>query len=227
MRARYRRGDLTIGIVHFGVGGFHRAHQAMFVDRLLERGDATEWAITGAGVTPADPRMRDALASQDHLYTLVLKHADGRREARVIGSIVDFCHGPDDPERLLERLAAPETRIVSLTITEGGYGLEPIPSPVFAFVTEALRRRRDRGVPGFTVMSCDNIEGNGDVARRSFTSFARLVDPGLAAWMEDHVRFPSSMVDRITPVTTADDIAMVERDFGIVDAWPVVAEPFV
>ncbi|MFI2104367.1 mannitol dehydrogenase family protein [Isoptericola sp. NPDC019693] len=242
----YDRSRLRAGIVHLGVGGFHRAHQAMYLDRLMNAGEAFDWAICGVGVLPHDARMRDALTSQDGLYTLVLKHPDGTLEGRVIGSIVEFLLAPDDPEAVLERMASPEIRIVSLTVTEGGYNVNPVtgefdaddpavradlepgavPATTFGLVTEALRRRRDRGVPPFTVQSCDNIQGNGDVAHRMFAAFARLKDPGLAAWIEEQVPFPNSMVDRITPVTTQDDRAMVAERFGVDDAWPVVAEPF-
>lgn len=242
----YDRSRLRAGIVHVGVGGFHRAHQAMYLDRLMNEGKALDWAICGVGVLPQDARMRDALLSQDGLYTLVLKHPDGTLEGRVIGSVVDYLLAPDDPEAVVERMASPETRIVSLTVTEGGYHVNPVtgefddtdpavradladgavPATTFGLVTEALRRRRDRGVTPFTVASCDNIQGNGDVAHRMFTAFARLKDPGLAAWIEEHVPFPNSMVDRITPVTTDEDRATVAERFGVDDAWPVVAEPF-
>ncbi|GAB6939573.1 mannitol dehydrogenase family protein [Isoptericola variabilis] len=243
---QYDRSRLRAGIVHLGVGGFHRAHQAMYLDRLMNAGEALDWAICGVGVLPHDARMRDALTAQDGLYTLVLKHPDGTLEGRVVGSIVEFLLAPDDPEAVVERMASPEIRIVSLTVTEGGYNVNPVtgefdaddpavradlepgavPATTFGLVTEALRRRRDRGVPPFTVQSCDNIQGNGDVAHRMFAAFARLKDPGLAAWIEEHVPFPNSMVDRITPVTTDDDRAMVAERFGVDDAWPVVAEPF-
>jgi len=242
----YDRTRLRAGIVHLGVGGFHRAHQAMYLDRLMSSGEALDWAVCGVGVLPHDVRMRDALTGQDGLYTLVLKHPDGTLEGRVIGSIVEFLLAPDDPEAVLEKMASPEIRIVSLTVTEGGYNVNPVtgefdaadpavradlepgavPATTFGLVTEALRRRRDRGVPPFTVQSCDNIQGNGDVAHRMFSAFARLKDPELAGWIEEHVPFPNSMVDRITPVTTEDDRAMVAERFGVDDAWPVVAEPF-
>ncbi|MFB7796879.1 mannitol dehydrogenase family protein [Isoptericola sp. NPDC056134] len=243
---QYDRSRLRAGIVHLGVGGFHRAHQAMYLDRLMNAGQALDWAICGVGVLPHDARMRDALAAQDGMYTLVLKHPDGTLEGRVIGSIVDFLLAPDDPEAVLSTMASPEIRIVSLTVTEGGYNVSPVtgefdaddpavradlepgavPATTFGLVTEALRRRRDRGVPPFTVQSCDNIQGNGDVAHRMFAAFARLKDPELAGWIEEHVPFPNSMVDRITPVTTDDDRTMVAERFGVDDAWPVVAEPF-
>jgi mannitol 2-dehydrogenase len=242
----YDRSRLRAGIVHLGVGGFHRAHQAMYLDRLMNEGKALDWAICGVGVLPGDARMRDALKAQDGLYTLVLKHPDGTLEGRVIGSIVDYLLAPDDPEAVIERMASPEVRIVSLTVTEGGYNVHhvtgefdaddpavradladgAVPATSFGLVTEALRRRRDRGVGPFTVMSCDNVQGNGDVARQVFTAFARLKDAELGAWVEENVPFPSSMVDRITPVTTDEDRATVAERFGVDDAWPVVAEPF-
>ncbi|GGP16592.1 mannitol dehydrogenase family protein [Nonomuraea glycinis] len=242
----YDRSKLTVGIVHFGVGGFHRAHQAMYLDRLMNEGKAHDWAICGVGVLPGDARMRDALTAQDCLYTLVEKHPDGTYEARVVGSIAAYLFAPDDPEAVIEKMSDPAVRIVSLTITEGGYNIHPVtgefdaqaaairadlrpgavPATVFGLVTEALRRRSARGLGPFTVMSCDNIPGNGEVARRAFTAYARLVDPGLAAWIEDAVAFPDSMVDRITPVTTDDDRAAVALRSGVEDAWPVVCEPF-
>lgn len=223
----YDRTEITVGIVHFGVGGFHRAHQAMYVDRLLEAGKATEWGICGVGLLPGDRRMAEVMAAQDGLYTLLLEKPDGTREARVIGSIVDYRYGPDDPEGVIELLAAPTTRIISLTITEGGYHLDALPEvSVFALTTEALARRRERGSTAPTIVSCDNIEGNGDVAKAAFTAYAERTDPGLAAWISTHTRFPNSMVDRITPVTTPDVISTLAAEFGVDDEWPVVAEPF-
>lgn len=223
----YNRDEIQVGIVHFGVGGFHRAHQAMYVDQLLEQGLATDWGICGVGVLPSDRKMADVMAAQDGLYTLLLVHPDGKREARVIGSIVDYRFAPDDPDGVIELLASPSTRIVSLTITEGGYDIEAVPElNVFGLVTEALSRRRDRGLGAPTIVSCDNIEGNGEVARQAFTAYADRRHPGLGDWIAANVRFPNSMVDRITPVTTPDVIATVESEFGVADQWPVVAEPF-
>lgn len=242
---RYDPRTLTCGIVHFGVGAFHRSHEAMYIDRLLGAGH-TDWAICGVGVLPGDARMRDVLAAQDHLYTLVTRSPDGRSEARVIGAIREFLFAPDDPEAVLEKLADPATRIVSLTVTEGGYGIDnstgefdpsgpdlrhdltpgAVPRTVFGFVTEGLRRRRDRGLAPFTVVSCDNMQGNGHVAGRAFTAFARLKDPELGEWVARHVAFPNSMVDRITPVTTDQTRREVAGEYGVDDAWPVVAESF-
>lgn len=226
----YDRSEISVGIVHFGVGGFHRAHQAMYVDRLLEKGLAKEWGIAGVGVMPADRKMADVMATQDGLYTLLLEKPDGGREARVIGSIVDYRYAPDDPESVVELLAAPTTRIISLTITEGGYNIDNLGGAdgvnVFGLVVDALARRRDRGIDSPTIVSCDNIEGNGEVARHAFTTYAERVHPGLGDWIGAHTKFPNSMVDRITPVTTPDVIDVVATEFGIDDQWPVVAEPF-
>jgi mannitol 2-dehydrogenase len=218
----YDRGGVGIGIVHFGVGGFHRAHQAAYIDRLLEQGLATEWGICGVGVLPADRRMRDVLRAQDGLYTLVAQHADGSREPRVIGSIVDYRYAPDDPEATIELLAAPSTRIVSMTITEGGYHGDGF---AFELIVQALARRRDRGIASPTIVSCDNIEANGEAARRAVMAHAGHC-PGLADWVAAHTRFPNSMVDRITPATTPDIVAAVQRDFGVTDQWPVLTEAF-
>ncbi|ABF44295.1 Mannitol dehydrogenase-like protein (plasmid) [Deinococcus geothermalis DSM 11300] len=234
------------GIVHFGVGAFHRSHQAMYLDRLLNSGRGAGWAICGVGVLPQDARMRDVLAEQDHLYTLVTRSPDGQAQARVIGAIVEFLFAPDDPERVLERLADPTTRIVSLTVTEGGYSVSnatgefdptppdiahdltpgAVPRTFFGFLTEGLRRRRERGLPPFTVVSCDNMPGNGEVTRRALTAFARLQDPELGDWIAHNVAFPNSMVDRITPATTEQDRQDIAAAYGIEDAWPVVAESF-
>jgi mannitol 2-dehydrogenase len=242
----YDRGLVRVGVVHVGVGGFHRAHQAMYLDRLMNEGVGLDWGICGVGIMPADRRMKEVLDAQDGLYTLVLKHSDGTYEPRVIGSIVEYLYAPDDPEAVVEKMAAESTRIVSLTITEGGYHIDDatgefdathpdvmadlrpgaIPRTIFGIMTEALRRRRDRRLPPFTVMSCDNLPGNGDLTRRVCTAFARLRAPALGDWIEHEVRFPNSMVDRITPMTTDADRAEVRERFGVDDRWPVVCEPF-
>ncbi|MGH3643767.1 MAG: mannitol dehydrogenase family protein [Mycobacterium sp.] len=223
----YDRSEIGIGIVHFGVGGFHRAHQAMYVDRLLEMGKAKEWGICGVGVLPGDRKMADVMADQDGLYTLIAMNPDGSRDARVIGSIVKYLFAPDDPEAVIELIAAPSTRIVSMTITEGGYSISDAgPDSVFGLVTAALARRKDRGIPSPTIVSCDNIEGNGDVAREAFTTYAERTQPELADWMKANTRFPNSMVDRITPVTSPDVIEYLSTEFGVDDQWPVAAEPF-
>ncbi|MCC2308297.1 mannitol dehydrogenase family protein [Cellulomonas chengniuliangii] len=239
--------DLRIGIVHFGVGNFHRSHQAMYVERLLNAGTARDWAICGVGLLDRDARMRDALAEQDGLYTLTLREPDGSNRFSVIGAIRRFIYAPDDPAALLEQLVSPDVRIVSLTVTEGGYVSDPTtgrspqddplvieevagglaqPRTAFGWIVAALRERRRRGTAPFTVMSCDNIQGNGRVARLSVEGVARLVDAELADWIAAEVSFPSTMVDRITPVTTQTDVDRIATELGVEDAWPVSSEPF-
>jgi mannitol 2-dehydrogenase len=196
----------------------------MYIDRLLQQGLAHEWGICGVGVMTGDWTMRDVLRDQDGLYTLILEKPDGSRDAHVIGSIIDYRYAPDDPEAALEVLAAASTRIISLTITEGGY--RDADGPAFALIVEALDRRRRRGIFAPTIVSCDNIENNGEIAGRAVLASAESRDRGLAQWVAENVRFPSSMVDRITPATTLEMAAEVRRDFGVNDRWPVVAEPF-
>jgi len=220
----YDRSSVSVGIAHIGTGHFHRAHQAMYIDRLLRQGLAHDWGICGIGVMPGDWTMRDVLTDQDGLYTLILEKPDGTRDAHVIGSIIDYRYAPDDSESALEVLAAPSTRIISMTITEGGYR-DP-DGPAFALIVEALDRRRRRGIAAPTIVSCDNIENNGEIAGRAVLANAESRDPELAEWVSDHVEFPSSMVDRITPATTLQMAKEVRRDFGVNDRWPVVAEPF-
>jgi mannitol 2-dehydrogenase len=250
----YDRDQIRVGIVHIGVGGFHRSHQAMYLDHLLSQPDTRDqalgWGICGVDLMPGDRPKGQALAAQDGLYTLVVKKPDGALEPRVIGSVVQYLFAPETPAEVLDVLANPQTKIVSLTITEGGYNFNQVTGEfdagnpavaadlaagsepgtgfgtVFGFVVEALRRRRDLGVPPFTVMSCDNIQGNGDIARTMFSAFADLRDPDLGAWVRTEVAFPNSMVDRITPVTTGEDIGQLRDTFGIRDAVPVVCEPF-
>lgn len=243
----YDRSDLSVGIVHFGVGNFHRSHHAMYLDRLFNDGVARAWAICGVGVLPGDVRMRDALESQGMRYTLVERYPDGAAPARTIGSIAEYLFAPEDPEAVFEKLADPAVKVVSLTITEGGYNvsdetgefdlttpdvaadLQPgaVPTTVYGIVAEGARRRRERGIAPFTVMSCDNLQGNGHVAQGSFVAFARAKDPDLGEYMEREIFFPNTMVDRITPVTGPDERAFVRDEYGVNDAWPVVSEGFV
>jgi len=232
-------------IVHIGVGGFHRAHQAVYLDDLLAQGGSREWGLCGVGLLPHDARMRDVMRAQDCLYTVVERGAAGDR-ARVVGSIGSFLFAPDDPEAVIEKMASPGCRIVSLTITEGGYYINEgtgefndahpdirrdlehphAPTGAFGYLAEALERRRGRDLAPFTVMSCDNLQGNGDIARKMFLAFAERRDPQLARWIAEKGAFPNGMVDRITPATTDAHRALVRDSFGIIDGWPVVTEPF-
>ena len=243
---QYDRSAATPGIVHFGVGGFHRAHQAMYLNRLMNQGKALDWGIIGMGVMESDQRMRDVLTSSDGLYTLLVKNPDGSREVEVIGSILGFLYAPDDLDAAIEQLADPAIRIVSLTVTEGGYNVHPVtgefdlanaaiaadlanpqaPRTTFGLISAGLKLRRERGIAPFTVMSCDNIQGNGEVAHKMFGAFAAALDPEFGDWVQQNVSFPNSMVDRITPVTTDADRADVTQRYGIEDGWPVVCEDF-
>lgn len=244
-RPTYAREALRAGILHIGVGNFHRAHQAVYLDDLFNAGKSLDWAIVGAGVRAGDAAMRDALQEQDWLTT-VTELAPGAGTARVTGSMVDFVPVGEDARAIVDALDDPALRIVSLTVTEGGYCIDPAtgafnpdhpeiqydskhleaPRGVFGVLLAALRRRRDRGQAPFTVMSCDNIPGNGHVAMDAVAGLAELVDPALAAHVREHVAFPGSMVDRITPATTDRERAILAERFGIADRWPVFCEPF-
>ncbi len=236
--------DLTAGILHFGVGNFHRAHQAVYLDDLFARGRDQAWAIVGAGVRLADAEMRDKLMAQDWLTTVVEQEAD-TSTARVTAAMVDFLP-PGNAAAIINRLADPAIRIVSLTITEGGYYIDPAtqafdphhpdikydaehfttPRTVFGLILAGLKRRRDIGIAPFTVMSCDNIPGNGHVTQNALVGLARLIYPELARWVEDNVAFPNSMVDRITPATTDKQRETLVDRFGVIDRWPVFCEEF-
>lgn len=233
-------------IVHVGVGNFFRAHQAAYIDDLTHADPESPWGICGVGMLPSDKAVRDGLRAQGYFYNLVLKHPDGSLERRIIRSLRHMLLAPEDRWAVVDRCTDPATRIVSLTITEGGYNVDDVtgefdvsapsvradavpdaaPSTVFGVVTHALHRRRALGHPPFAVVSCDNIAGNGEVARESFVAFARLLEPDLASWMRDTVAFPNSMVDRITPVTTDADRALLRARWGVSDAVPVTCEPF-
>lgn len=240
----YDRKNLKPAILHFGVGGFHRAHQAMYLDDLLLLGK-TDWAICGIGVMEHDRNMRDILRRQDYLYSLITKYPDGIYRTRIIGSIIDYLFAPDDPEAVIEKIAHLDTKIISLTITEGGYNFNqatgefdfdhpdivhdlqsPHPKTVFGLMIEGLKRRKDRKIPPPTIQSCDNIQANGDMSKKMFCAYGQRKYPNLAKWIIEHVSFPNSMVDRITPVTTKDDILWLQQHHHLDDGWPVVCEPF-
>ena len=238
----YDRSALVPAVVHIGVGGFHRAHQAVYLDDLARCGESG-WGLVGVGLLR--PQMGEVLDAQDGLYLVVERSAEVDR-ARVVGSMTRYVFAPQDPEALLAVLADERTRLVTLTITSSGYRLDlhtgefdaddelvasdlddpSHPETVFGYLVEALHRRRRSGAGPFTVLSCDNMRSNGTAARTAVTSFARLRDPDLAAWIEDRVSFPSSMVDRITPSTTAAERDAIAAATGVDDRWPVITEPF-
>ncbi|HOZ33004.1 MAG TPA: mannitol dehydrogenase family protein [Tabrizicola sp.] len=240
----YDRSRLTPGIVHIGLGNFHRAHMAVYLDDLFARGLGHDWAIIGAGVREGDARMRDALKAQDCLSTVIELDPAGR-SARRIGSMIDFVPVDPDNAALIAAMTRPEIRIVSLTVTEGGYFIDPAtgrfdprapeiahdganpatPGTAFGAIVAALRARKSAGIPPFTVMSCDNLPGNGHVTQAAVIGTARLSDPALADWIQANVAFPNGMVDRITPATGPRERDMAAA-FGLVDPVPVTCEPF-
>ena len=242
----YDRSALRAGVVHIGMGHFHRAHQALYLDDLLAVGLGDGWAVIGAGVRPSDIAMRDALIPQDGLYTLTEKMTDGAWASRVVGSVAGYLWAPEDPARLVERIADPGTKIVGLTITEGGYEIDhdtgvfaphsnavledlrasTPPRSAFGIVIAAMKQRRQRGLAGLTIMSCDNVQENGHIAATAFLSFADHVDHDTAEWMRREVTFPNSMVDRVTPATVDQDRSYLEQTFTFKDRWPVTCEPF-
>jgi len=217
----YDRTALRPGVVHIGVGGFHRSHQAVYLDQLAGAGISTGWGVLGVGVRSGGSR--SDLLRQNCLYSVLERSPDGDR-ARVVGSLLDYLYVPQEPGRALAALTSSETKIVSLTVTGDGYGSE---EPVPRFLAEALRLRREAGVPPFTVLSCDNLPGNGATARQAVVAYARMRDEErFADWVETEVAFPATVVDRITPVTEAAHQEVLEREFGIRDRCPVVSEDF-
>ena len=219
----YDRTRLVPRIAHIGVGGFHRSHLASYTHELAQSG--SDWGIRGLGLLPGDADMAAALHPQDCLYSLIEKGPDEPTTA-IIGSIVDYRHTAGRPEETVDRLADPSVAIVSMTVTEAGYAADVAADSTFDLLARSLEQRRRAGSPPLTILSCDNLPGNGDAARNVLRSAAGAIAAGLAEWIEQHCSFPNSMVDRITPVTTDDDrAALLERE-GIVDRWPVVAEPF-
>ncbi|WP_447921741.1 mannitol dehydrogenase family protein [Achromobacter aegrifaciens] len=244
----YDRSRVTPGIVHLGIGAFHRGHQAAVTDLAMAASGDLSWGIVG--VSLRSPATRDALTPQDGLYTLALRDAgpDGqpREQLRVIGSVLRIVVAEEDPQAVLERIASAQTRIVSLTVTEKGYCHEPStghlcwddpdiahdleqpdrPRSTIGMLVYGLELRRERSLPPVTLLSCDNLHANGDTLRSLVLAFALRVDVGLTAWIDQNCTFPNSMVDRIVPGTQDEDRARVADRLGFEDAWPVVGEPF-
>ncbi len=241
----YDRSVIHTGIVHVGVGNFHRAHQAVYTEQLLSQGHH-DWGICGICLLERDLKMFETLTEQDGLYTLVVKEPDGSQAVRVIGSVLEVLYAPEDPSVVISRMADPGTRIISLTITEGGYNYDSSsgeflfsdpgvqwdlrnpdrPRTIFGYLTEAILLRKNRGLSGFTLLSCDNIQQNGEVSKKMLMSFVGKGKPELVSWIEDHVTFPNCMVDRITPVTSEKDVEELQSAHQIQDGWPVVCEPY-
>ena len=237
----YDRAALVPSVVHIGVGGFHRAHQAVYFDDLARQGEHG-WGLTGVGLRST--QIGDVLSAQDGLYLVVERHSC-EDTARLVGVMGQYLFGPEDPEAVLGVLTDDRTRLVTLTITDAAYCIDAqtgtfvpdgqvsadlrgdgAPSTVFGYLVEALARRREHGQRPFTILSCDNLRDNGGATRTAVVSSARLRDPSLADWIARHVAFPSSMVDRITPQTTAEERDAIAIEHGVADAWPVITEPF-
>ncbi|APY09840.1 mannitol dehydrogenase [Seonamhaeicola sp. S2-3] len=242
----YDRSTIKTGIVHVGIGGFHRAHQAYYTDQLLHNENIKDWGICGVALLDFDTKIYQTLKNQDGLYTLVVKELDGTLTKQVIGSIVEYLFAPQNPTAVIEKMASPEVKIITLTITEGGYNYNEAtkafdfsnlsiihdleypktPKTIFGYLTQALKLRKKLGLKGVTIQSCDNIQGNGDMTKKMLLSYIRKAEPELVSWVETNVSFPNAMVDRITPVTSVEDITHLKETSGIDDAWPVVCESF-
>ncbi|MBY5406450.1 mannitol dehydrogenase family protein [Rhizobium leguminosarum] len=244
----YDRSKLRPGIVHIGVGNFVRAHLAMYVDRCLHLPDQESWGIAGVGLGdgPDKRQKAESIKRQSSVYSLTEYAPDGGVSVTVIGSMIEFLHGPTAPAAVLDRLASPETKIVSLTITEGGYNIDEAtrefviqnpdvqhdlanptsPKTAFGFIVEALARRRTAGLSGFALMSCDNLRSNGSVTRKAVIGFAKARDEKLADWISAHCSFPNSMVDRIAPSVGATEKAKANAFSGLDDETPVIGESF-
>jgi mannitol 2-dehydrogenase len=243
----YDRKNIRKGIIHIGVGGFHRSHKAYYMHQLLRDVQYSDYGICGIGLREGDKHIANVFKNQDCLYTLITQHPDGRETCEVIGSIVDYIYAPESKEIAINRMAHPETKIVSLTITEGGYNFNPTtgefdfsnsdvqhdlahphdPNTVFGFLAAALKIRRDQDLPAFTILSCDNIQHNGDMTRKMLLSFVQRQDQELYEWIKNEVCFPNCMVDRITPVTPQSSIEYLKEKYQLLDSSPVVCEPYI
>ena len=246
-RPGYDRGAVTAGIAHIGVGNFHRVHQALYVDACLHLPEQNTWGIVGIGLgdSAAARSKAAAYAAQDSLYTVTEYSTDGTAHHRLVGAMIDYRHAPANPEAVLDLLADPGIKIVSLTITEGGYNLDEVtgafnldapdiqydlhnalPRTAFGYITQALARRRANETAPFTVMSCDNLRSNGDTTRNAVLGFATALDPALAGWISANVAFPNSMVDRIAPAVDDGVKAKANAETGVRDQMPAIAETF-
>lgn len=243
----YDRKQVKSGILHIGVGNFHRAHEEYFTNLLLEDAGQQQWGICGAMLLPSDERLYKALKKQGNEYTLTVCGRDGKDDTYRIGSLVELIWGIENPEAVMDKIANKDIRIITLTITEGGYNIEKStgefilddekvkhdlqdpqhPTTAFGYVAEGLRRRIALGNGPITILSCDNLQHNGDTARKAFCSFFQAQDGKLAAWVEENVTFPNSMVDRITPATRPDDIIRLNKKNATNDEAPVYCEDFI
>lgn len=221
-RPTYDLGALRSGVVHLGVGAFHRAHQAVYLDRIAEQGISLDWGVVGIGLRRS--RHRTELLGQDCLYTVV-ELGENRPRMRVVGALRDYLSAVEQPTAALAALVEPRTRLVTLTITAPSYA-DGRAGSTFSLLAAALERRRRAGVAPFTVLSCDNLPGNGEATRRCVVAAASRYGPEVTRWIETHVAFPNSMADRITPPTSEQDVRALRRHLGLHDRAPVLTEPF-
>ncbi|WP_415328134.1 mannitol dehydrogenase family protein [Chryseobacterium sp. MMS23-Vi53] len=243
---QFNKKNITSGIVHIGVGNFHRAHQQYYTNLLLENEDQQNWGICGICLLPSDEKIVNNLRSQNLDYTLTVCGRDGKDEVFKIGSLTELIWGVENPKAVIEKIANKDTKIITLTITEGGYNLDKEtnefdlnnekiqhdlknqenPTTVFGFIAEGLRQRKSNGSGAITILSCDNLQHNGNTAKRAFTTFIENQDKDLAEWVKTNVTFPNSMVDRITPATTSEDIVRLNEKSRTEDKAPVYCEDF-
>lgn len=242
----YDRDQINTSILHIGVGNFHRSHQAYYIHELIDKFKELDYGICGVDLLESDRKIYSILKDQDGLYTLFTKEANGAHKAKVIGSIVEYFYGPENPLAVIEKMANPDIKIISLTIAEDGYLLNEItgafdinhpavtediknpfnPKTVFGYLTQSFKLRKLRNLPGCTILSCDNIKSNGDTMKQSLYNYVSKTEPDLLDWISKNTTFPNTMVDRITPITNAVDTLNLKENFAIDDQWPVVCEPF-
>ena len=244
---KFDRSHIQVGIVHIGVGNFHRAHQAFYTNLLLEHPDQQQWGVCGIALLPADESLVQKLRRQNREYTLTVCGRSGQDKVYRIGALTELIWGVENPAAVTDKIADQAVKVITLTITEGGYNIDkasgtfmledkPVqhdlthpdgPTTVFGFVAEGLRKRKAAGHGGLTLLSCDNLQHNGNTARYAFMSFIEAQDPELAGWVATHVTFPNSMVDRITPVTRPQDVTWLNQKSGVDDQAPVYCEDFI
>ncbi|AWG20614.1 mannitol dehydrogenase [Flavobacterium faecale] len=242
----YDRNQIKTSILHIGVSNFHRSHQAYYTHELIEKYKELNYGICGVDLLESDRKIYSVLKDQDGLFTLYTKENNGAHKAKVIGSIVEYFYGPENPLAVIEKMAHPDIEIISLTIAEDGYHLNEItgefdinhpevtediknpfnPKTVFGYLTRSFKLRKLRNLPGCTILSCDNIKSNGDTMKKSLLNYVSKIEPDLLDWISNNTSFPNTMVDRITPITHSTDIHSLKEDFQIDDQWPVVSESF-
>ncbi|MCW2120863.1 mannitol dehydrogenase family protein [Flavobacterium sp. 7A] len=242
----YDRNQINTSILHIGVSNFHRSHQAYYVHELIDKYKELNYGICGVDLLESDRKIYSVLKDQDGLFTLYTKEKNGAHKAKVIGSIVEYFYGPENPMAVIEKMAHPNIEIISLTIAEDGYHLNEItgefdmnhpavsediknpfsPKTVFGYLTQSFKLRKLRNLPGCTILSCDNIKSNGNTMKLSLYNYVRKTEPELLDWITQNTSFPNTMVDRITPITNSADIQTLKKDFYIDDQWPVVCESF-